>query len=70
MRTPSADSSPDRLYYDPVIQTLPLEKIRQLQDERLRKQLDRIWKQPIPFFRRKLEEAGFRAAAALSARRP
>lgn len=58
MRTPSGVSPHHRPYYDPEIQTLPPEKIRQLQNERLRKQIDRIWKQPIPFFRRKLEHAG------------
>lgn len=50
----------DRAYYDPEIQTMPIEGVRELQAERLGRQLDRIWNRPIPFFRRKLEAAGLR----------
>lgn len=50
----------DRPYYDPEIQTLPPAAIRQLQDERLQKQIERIWTQPIPFFQRKLTQAGLK----------
>lgn len=53
-RRPSADQR----YYDPEIQTLPLERVRALQAERLARQLDRVWRLPVPFFRRKLEAAG------------
>ena len=49
-------------YYDPGIQTMPLERVRALQAERLGRQLDRIWATPIPFFKRKLEAAGLRRA--------
>jgi phenylacetate-CoA ligase len=52
----------DRRYYAPEIQTMPLERVRALQAERLARQLDRIWETPIPFFRRKLEAAGLRRA--------
>jgi phenylacetate-CoA ligase len=55
-----ADTSADRPYYDPAIQTLPREEIVRLQNERLQRQIDRIWDQPIPFFRRKLEQAGLK----------
>jgi phenylacetate-CoA ligase len=48
----------DRPYYDPAIQTMPLEQLRRLQAERLARQLDRVWSVPVPFFRRKLEAAG------------
>jgi len=48
----------DRRWYDPEIQTMPLERVRALQAERLARQLDRIWATPIPFFQRKLEGAG------------
>jgi phenylacetate-CoA ligase len=58
--TPPAD--PGRRYYAPEIQTMPLERVRALQAERLARQLDRIWDTPIPFFRRKLEGAGLRRA--------
>ncbi len=50
----------DRRYYDPEIQTLPRDELRDLQEKRLERQIERIWRQPIPFFRRKLEEAGLR----------
>ena len=46
----------------PTIQTMPLERVRALQAERLARQLDRIWDTPIPFFQRKLEAAGLRRA--------
>jgi len=58
---PPADT--DRRYYAPEIQTMPLERVRALQAERLARQLDRIWDTPISFFRRKLEAAGLRRAA-------
>jgi phenylacetate-CoA ligase len=52
----------EQRYYDPGIQTMPLERVRALQAERLGRQLDRIWATPIPFFKRKLEAAGLRRA--------
>lgn len=50
----------DRAYYEPQIQTLPFERLRELQEQRLQRQLRRIWQTPIPFFRRKLEAAGLK----------
>jgi phenylacetate-CoA ligase len=52
--------SGERRYYDPAIQTLPLEQVWRVQAERLARQLDRVWSVPVPFFRRKLEAAGLR----------
>jgi phenylacetate-CoA ligase len=52
----------ERPYYDPEIQTMPLERVRQLQAERLGRQLDRVWSGPVPFFRRKYEAAGLKRA--------
>jgi phenylacetate-CoA ligase len=52
----------DDRYYDPVIQTMPLEQVQHLQTERLMRQLDRVWSVPVPFFKRKLEAAGLRRA--------
>jgi len=57
MNTPPAA---DRPYYDPVIQTMPLEQVQRLQAERLARQVDRVWSAPVPFFKRKLEGAGLR----------
>lgn len=59
----SAPTPPaDRRYYAPEIQTMPLERVRALQAERLARQLDRIWATPVPFFQKKLEAAGLRRA--------
>ncbi|HUI25889.1 MAG TPA: hypothetical protein VL403_07365 [Candidatus Kryptonia bacterium] len=52
----------DRPYYDPEIQTMPLDQVRQLQFTRLQRQLERVWSVPVPFFQRKLQAAGVRAA--------
>src|SRR5207244_9102410 len=52
----------DRRYYDPDVQTMPLERLRRLQAERLARQLARVWAVPVPFFRRQLERAGLRRA--------
>lgn len=49
-------------YYDPEIQTMPLERVRALQAERLARQLDRVWETPVAFFKRKYEAAGIRRA--------
>ncbi len=58
--------APDRPYYDPEIQTLPPNKIRELQNARLKRQIERIWDQPIPFFRRKLEQCGLRSGDTIT----
>jgi phenylacetate-CoA ligase len=52
----------EQRYYDPVVQTMPLERVRALQAERLARQLDRVWATPVPFFKRKFEAAGIRRA--------
>jgi phenylacetate-CoA ligase len=50
----------EQRYYDPHVQTMPLERVRALQAERLARQLDRVWTTPVPFFKRKFEAAGVR----------
>src|SRR5262245_32407327 len=57
MKAPAAR---DQRYFDPAIQTMPLDRVRALQDERLARQLDRVWATPVPFFKRKFEAAGAR----------
>jgi len=52
----------EQRYYDPAIQTMPLERVRALQAERLARQLERVWATPVPFFKRKFEAAGARRA--------
>jgi hypothetical protein len=56
------DLPADRPYFDPVVQTLPLERVRALQWERLARQLDRVWDTPVPFFKKKYEAAGIQRA--------
>jgi phenylacetate-CoA ligase len=48
----------EQRYYDPAIQTMPLERVQALQAQRLARQLDRVWSVPVPFFRHKIEAAG------------
>jgi phenylacetate-CoA ligase len=45
-------------FFRPDIQTLPRDQLRALQEERLRALIHRIYSQPLPFFRKKLESAG------------
>jgi phenylacetate-CoA ligase len=47
-------------FYRPEAQTLSREQIRELQGKKLRHEIDRIWNQPIPFFKRKMESVGLR----------
>ncbi|HZR79765.1 MAG TPA: hypothetical protein VFD92_01625 [Candidatus Binatia bacterium] len=49
---------PEQALYDPEVQTLPRERLQALQEERLRRQVERVFAQPIPLFRRHLEAAG------------
>jgi phenylacetate-CoA ligase len=47
-------------FYRPEAQTMSRADLRELQNEKLRRNIDRIWNQPIPFFKRKMESAGLR----------
>jgi len=47
-------------FYRPDAQTMSREQIRELQSQKLRREINRIWNQPIPFFKRKMESAGLR----------
>lgn len=47
-------------FYRPEAQTMSREQIRELQSQKLRREIDRIWNQPIPFFKRKMESVGLR----------
>jgi phenylacetate-CoA ligase len=49
---------PDQQYWDPAIQTMDRDRLRALQDERVRTMIRRIFETPAPLFRRKLEQAG------------
>ena len=44
-------------YYQREIETMPYEDLRQLQNERLRKQVQHVWEN-VPYYRAKMEEKG------------
>ncbi len=66
MVTQNAPREPSQRFFDPQLQTLPREQIRRLQWERLRRQWERIWSTPIPFFLRKFRAAGLNPGALRS----
>ncbi len=44
-------------YYQPEIETMPYEQLRQLQNERFMKQLRHVWDN-VPYYRKKMEDKG------------
>ena len=44
-------------YYQPEIETMPVEQIKALQSERLVKQVRHVWNH-VPYYRKKMEEKG------------
>ena len=44
-------------YYQPEIETMPYDQLRQLQNERLVKQVQHVWDN-VPYYRKKMEEKG------------
>ena len=44
-------------YYHPEIETMPYEQLRELQNERLVKQVRHVWDN-VPYYRKKMEEKG------------
>ena len=44
-------------YYQPEIETMPYEQLRQLQSERLVKQVQHVWDN-VPYYRKKMEQKG------------
>ena len=44
-------------YYQPEIETMPYEQLRQLQNERFMKQIQHVWDN-VPYYRKKMEEKG------------
>lgn len=57
---------PDQTFWDPEVQTMPREQLRDLQLERLRTMVGRILDTPVPLFARKLAEAGITSPADLT----
>ena len=44
-------------YYQPEIETMPYQQLRQLQNDRFMKQLRHVWDN-VPYYRQKMEEKG------------
>ena len=60
MSSPSQQPAAEQALYEPAIQLLAAEPLRALQEERLARQIRRIFAEPLPLFRRHLETAGIR----------
>lgn len=56
LRMPPAEQA----LFDPEVQTLAPDALRALQEKRVRRQIERVFTQPIPLFKRHLEAAGVR----------
>jgi len=56
----AAAGSLSQHFYRPEAQTMSREQIRELQTQKLKREIDRIWNQPIHFFKRKMESVGLR----------
>ncbi len=50
----------DKYFYRPEAQTITRAELREVQNAKLRREIDRVWNQPIPFFKRKMESVGLR----------
>lgn len=59
---PASLADVDRVFYDEATQTMSRDELRALQDERVQQLARRVFDRPIPFFARKLAEAGFESA--------
>ncbi|HYV59424.1 MAG TPA: hypothetical protein VFA62_05065, partial [Acidimicrobiia bacterium] len=53
---------PEQRFWDPEAQAMPPHRRRELQDERVRELVRRVFERPVPLFRRKLEAAGITSA--------
>ena len=58
-----------RRFWDADAQTMPRERLRELQDNRVRALMQRIFEVPVPLFRRKLAEAGIASSRRCRRRR-
>ena len=56
----AAEKPHSQHFYRPEAQSMPRNELRELQNRKLTREIDRIWNQPIPFFKRKMEAAGLR----------
>jgi phenylacetate-CoA ligase len=56
-----ARRDPDQRFWDPGVQTMPADQLHELREVRLREMVWRVFERPVPFFVRKLAEAGVTA---------
>ena len=56
----AAEKPHSQHFYRPEAQSMSRNELRELQNRKLTREIDRIWNQPIPFFKRKMEAAGLR----------
>jgi phenylacetate-CoA ligase len=54
---------PAQKFWDPAVQTMDPEQLRELQDERLRRLIQKVFEGPVPMFRDKLVDAGISSPA-------
>src|SRR3954464_10835479 len=52
------DPGDDCPFYDVETQTMPRDKLHELRTARMRGAINRVFSKPVPFFQRKLAEAG------------
>jgi phenylacetate-CoA ligase len=57
---------PGQQFWDPEMQTMPRDRLRDLQLDRLRALIGKAIDQPVPLFKRKLDEAGVTGAADIT----
>ncbi len=58
---------PGQKFWDPEVQTMPREELADLQLSRLQDLVDRVLKNPVPLFERKLRDAGVERAEDIAA---
>jgi phenylacetate-CoA ligase len=56
--TKKSERSVDRPFWDPEVQLMPREQLRELQNQRLREVIRRVFERPVPFFLDKLRAGG------------
>src|SRR5437868_15473645 len=56
----AADIRQAQNYYRPDAQSMDRADLRDLQNAKLRREIDRIWNQPIPLVKRKMASVGLR----------
>src|SRR6266576_6259208 len=56
----SAEKRYNEHFYRPEAQSMLRSELRELQNSKLKRLIERVWNEPIPFFKRKMESVGLR----------